>query len=123
MIIKNLYLGDIKDAETGKYNVILNLSESHIFRNNIICINIPMVDINTFKIEKYFSFTNLIIDNALQNNLKILVNCHMGISRSSTIVIKYLMTKLNINRNKAFEYVKKKRNIIYPNDGFWKKLI
>ena len=121
-IIPNLFLGNINDAKTGKYDIILNVSEIPISRNKIRCINIPMIDDEKFRIDKYFKITNSIIDNALNNNLKILVNCHMGISRSATIVIHFLMKKFNINKNMAYSYVKKKRNIIYPNEGFWKQL-
>lgn len=121
-IIPNLFLGDIKDARNGKYDVILNVSETPISRKNIRCINIPMIDDEKFMIDKYFKITDSIINNAIQNKLKILVNCHMGISRSSTIVIHFLMKKFNINKNIAYNYVKNKRNIIYPNEGFWKQL-
>lgn len=121
-ILNNLFLGDINDAKNGKYDIILNVSEIPISRNKIRCINIPMIDDEKFKINNYFKITDSIIDNALNNNLKILVNCHMGISRSSTIVLHFLMKKFNVNKNVAYSFVKKKRNIIYPNNGFWKQL-
>jgi protein-tyrosine phosphatase len=54
---------------------------------------------------------------------KVLVHCHAGVSRSSTIVISYLMRKyINFSLNDALKFVKSKRPIIKPNKGFMKQL-
>lgn len=42
----------------------------------------------------------------------------MGISRSASVVIAYVMKAYNWSLEKAFEFVKKKRNCIRPNPGF-----
>lgn len=121
-ITDKIYLGNIKDAKKKKYDVILNLSEEPLSREDIICINMPMVDDPKFNIKKYLPITNNIIYTCLQNNKKLLINCHMGISRSSTILIYFLMTHCNMTRQDAYDYVKSKRHIIDPNPGFWKIL-
>lgn len=41
-----------------------------------------------------------------------------GISRSVSVVIGYLMSEKNMSYEEAIEYVKKKRPISDPNDGF-----
>ena len=46
----------------------------------------------------------------------------MGISRSASVVISYLMFKNKWNYLKSFEFVKKKRNQIDPNSGFVEQL-
>lgn len=42
----------------------------------------------------------------------------MGISRSATIVIAYLMFAEKLHINKAFNFVKERRSMIDPNEGF-----
>lgn len=51
-------------------------------------------------------------------NMKVLVHCMWGMSRSATCVIYLLMSKYNIDFTKAFMYVKNKRPVIQPNKGF-----
>ncbi|XP_014615161.1 PREDICTED: dual specificity phosphatase DUPD1 [Polistes canadensis] len=46
----------------------------------------------------------------------------IGVSRSPTIVISYLMTLENISYDEAYEKVKSKRNCIKPNSGFVNQL-
>ena len=46
----------------------------------------------------------------------------MGISRSPSIVISYLMFKNKWNFKKTFNYVKNKRPEIQPNSGFVEQL-
>lgn len=53
---------------------------------------------------------------------KILVHCQVGISRSATIVLAYLMLKQNMTLVEAIKKVKDERGI-YPNQGFLRQLI
>ena len=53
----------------------------------------------------------------------VLVNCAAGISRSSTIVIAYIMKYYKADLKKAFSFVKKKRNQICPNKKFMECLL
>jgi protein phosphatase slingshot len=46
----------------------------------------------------------------------------MGISRSASVVIAYVMKAKNWNLNKALTFVKNKRNCIKPNENFLKQL-
>src|SRR5579883_1314819 len=45
------------------------------------------------EIWKYFKACNTIIQDVVDRNEKILVHCNAGISRSSTIIISYLMNR------------------------------
>jgi dual specificity phosphatase 12 len=80
----------------------------HIYLSDIPCENIS----------KYFNETYNFIEQDIT-----LVHCFAGISRSSTIVIAYLMKKYKITYNQAYEYVKNKRPIIMPNNGFTNQLL
>ena len=42
----------------------------------------------------------------------------MGISRSATVVIAYLIAKKGMKFNEALEFVQSKREIVDPNGGF-----
>ncbi len=63
------------------------------------------------------------IELARVNNSKVLVHCQAGISRSPTIVIAYLMKKLNISMDDAYNRVREKRSIIAPNLIFMSQLM
>lgn len=53
-----------------------------------------------------------------QANGKVLVHCRMGISRSATLCIAYLMKKRGFCLEDACRYVAHVRPFIHPNDGF-----
>jgi len=59
------------------------------------------------------------IDSSVNN---IYIHCVMGISRSPSIVISYLMYKEKKKYEDAYDFVKKKRNVICPNSGFQEQL-
>eukprot|EP01084_Bolivina_argentea_P292770 503413_1 len=93
---------------------------------NIKYFQIPVADTQTQQIVEYFiKVIDFIIDAFSTNNDKnrILCHCQAGISRSSTIVIAYLMYSNQISMVNALQYVKSKRNIICPNTGFSKQLL
>ena len=58
------------------------------------------------------------ITDALQSGGVILVHCLAGVSRSSSCVIAYLMTKMQIDFETALAMVKAKRKKANPNDAF-----
>ncbi|XP_072031752.1 dual specificity protein phosphatase 10-like [Amphiura filiformis] len=64
--------------------------------------------------EEAFEF----IEEARLNGKKVLLHCHAGISRSSTLAIAYIMKTRNWNMMKAYHFVKDKRSIIGPNVNF-----
>ena len=63
------------------------------------------------------------IDRSRENNSSVLVHCVQGISRSSTIVIAYLMTRESMSLQEAYKHVKDRRSLIRPNKGFLRALM
>jgi protein-tyrosine phosphatase len=74
------------------------------------------------KISQYFFDVYSIIRKSLSENKKVMVHCAAGMSRSPTLVIAYLMIENGWGFNEAFKYVKNRRDIVDPNDGFVKQL-
>lgn len=52
----------------------------------------------------------------------VLVHCKMGISRSGSTVIAYAMKQQHWTLDVALAYVRERRSIVNPNDGFMKQL-
>lgn len=82
------------------------------------------------KIDKYFDECVDSIHNHIKGGKKVYVHCYHGMSRSASIVIPYLMkygimldqdkfdNSIINSFSKSSDYVKGKRPIINPNDGF-----
>ena len=51
-----------------------------------------------------------------------LIHCNLGISRSSSVAISYIMSKYGLCLHSAFKYVKDKRIQIAPNYSFFRQL-
>lgn len=75
----------------------------------------PLQDINANGI--LFHLVKL-IDTYINCNKQVLVNCWAGVSRSTTIVLAYLIYKNKWSVQDALSFVRSKRPIVNPNYGF-----
>lgn len=82
---------------------------------------LKLLDVAQTNIAMYFSEVAEFIDEALQSGGKVLVNCLMGMSRSSTCVLAYLMLRQNMTAVEALTSVRRFREV-RPNDGFLRQL-
>ncbi|KAL0175932.1 hypothetical protein M9458_028262, partial [Cirrhinus mrigala] len=57
-----------------------------------------------------------------KNGQAILVHCKMGVSRSASTVIAYLMKQQGWALDHALNHVRERRPIVQPNEGFLKQL-
>ena len=130
-ILKFLYLGnykhssDNKELKKLKINYILNCAiECHNYNlpKNVKELHLKVIDIDTFEILYYFDIANEFINKCKLMGGICLVHCKLGVSRSTTFVIAYLMKYANLTTDEAFEFVKNKRSSIKPNDGFMRQL-
>ena len=76
-----------------------------------------------FKILPYLERATSFINQAKVNNGIILVHCQMGISRSTSCVIAYMIKYMGYTAMNALEFIKKKRPIVMPNFGFLNQLM
>lgn len=130
LIISDLYLCSQFEATNFCNNktadIIINaaIEVHHPIIPNMTIVNLNWNDIPSQEINNNNTLFRVIdmIDSYLTNNQKVVVNCYAGISRSSSIVIAYIMYKYKLTLQEAYQYVKSKRAIVEPNSGFMKQL-
>lgn len=125
-IIENeLYLGGMGYAKCKDF-----LKEKGI--ENILCVGYKLFDLYpndfNYKIIEIEDDKNEYILPYLYPALMFMsekttyVHCQMGISRSASFVIAYVMAKYKMKYEKAYEFVQEKREFIDPNEGFVEQL-
>lgn len=83
---------------------------------------VPAIDIPDFKLDKFFDDCFDWIHQQRLAGRNVLVHCAAGVSRSSTIVIGYLMRTERWDLAKTVKLVKGKRPCVSPNTGFFTQL-
>jgi len=92
---------------------------------------IELADEVSVPIHEHFGEAFEFLDAARAANSRVLVHCQEGISRSSTILIAYLMSRHGMDDSAsaaamtlhaAYSWVKAQRKQIFPNLGFWRQL-
>ncbi|KAG5892429.1 hypothetical protein JTB14_003365 [Gonioctena quinquepunctata] len=81
------------------------------------CLDIPETDI-TQVLRECVPY----IEKAAKQRSNLLVHCNAGVSRSSSVVIGYLIMNKNYGYSQAYDIVKTVRSCIKPNVGFEKQL-
>ena len=129
-VIDGVYIGSQNAAfnheglNECKITHILNVATGikNAFPEQYNYLNIELLDVPETNISKVFTQTNEFIQQALNNNGRILVHCNAGISRSSSIILAYLIGIHRMKYDDAFQLLKTARSNIRPNDGFVKQL-
>ncbi|KAM6986443.1 dual specificity protein phosphatase 26 [Aplochiton taeniatus] len=130
----NLYIGDQEIAsdrkELAKLGIthILNCAQSkwrggaeYYAGMDITYQGIEAHDSPTFDMSVNFYPAAEFIHKALSSRGKVLVHCAVGVSRSATLVLAYLMIRQNLTLVEAIKTVKDHRGVI-PNRGFLRQL-
>jgi dual specificity phosphatase 12 len=81
-------------------------------------LNLNLIDSYQEEIINKFNESNKFIEESIKNNEKILVHCICGVSRSSTLVIAYLLSKKIGTVDNIKNMLKEKRDIVNPIDTF-----
>ncbi|XP_063346984.1 dual specificity protein phosphatase 13A-like isoform X1 [Pelmatolapia mariae] len=133
----NLYIGNVAVAQNKK--TLHKLSITHVlnaahskqgsigdqsfYGNTCVYFGIPGEDSEDFDLSQYFKPATDFIHKALMSkDGKVLVHCIMGVSRSATLVIAYLMLWQRLTLRDALKHVVQKR-AIYPNRNFLSLLL
>ncbi|RVE68494.1 hypothetical protein OJAV_G00091980 [Oryzias javanicus] len=130
-----LYIGDqhsaenLADLSSHRFTHILNAAHSgrkgkpeFYERMNVTYMGIEARDSCEYDMSVSFQTAADFIHRALNRGGKVLVHCHVGVSRSATLVLAYLMLKQNLTLVEAICTVKDSRGVI-PNRGFLRQLI
>ncbi|KAJ1347255.1 hypothetical protein KIN20_002273 [Parelaphostrongylus tenuis] len=86
-------------------------------------LHIPVLDDESTDLSPYFTVVFKEIDSARKSLGRVLLLCAMGISRSATFAISYLMCIEKMSLHDAYKHVQYCRNIICPNVGFFQQMI
>lgn len=84
--------------------------------------NVRVDDDDSTEMLQHWDKTYRYIYTAMKEGSKVLVHCKMGISRSASVVIAYVMKAKNWSLAKSIQFVKSKRPCIKPNENFLKQL-
>mmetsp|Transcript_20654 Transcript_20654/g.22999 ORF Transcript_20654/g.22999 Transcript_20654/m.22999 type:complete len:151 (+) Transcript_20654:23-475(+) len=131
LISDNLYLGDYTSAcdqdilDTRGITHILTVGSylSPKFLEKYKYKILEIDDSDETDIKQFFEEGIEFINEALNSDGAILIHCMAGISRSATMTIAYLMNTNQWKYRQALIYVRGKRLIIDPNQGFEDQLI
>jgi protein tyrosine phosphatase len=125
-VLKKYNIKAIITIETHrKSNEILDYYKE----NNIDYLFLYLYDLPSEDISKYFDISFAFIDKHIKKGENVLVHCMAGISRSSTLILNYLIRKYyerynysskcsNCIVNYFLQLCRLKRPIINPNPGF-----
>ncbi|RLN51509.1 hypothetical protein BBJ29_002273 [Phytophthora kernoviae] len=91
--------------------------------DNVEYLDVAIKDNVDVDIAQEFGPTIEFIQNAAEQNGRVLIHCVQGVSRSSTIVIWYVMLETKCTLSAAYSHVLKCRPLIFPNRGFMAQLI
>ena len=125
-----LYLGsyqnacNLKDLKDLKINYILNCAAECQNKNypDIDYYQVKINDFPNFNISLFFKKTNEFINKAKLLGKNILIHCQLGISRSTTCLIAYMIKYMGYTTISALQFIKNKRPHIMPNFGFLQQL-
>jgi len=128
-ITENLILGseyDAQDPEIYKKfkitKVLTIMSDNFTLPDSIKSIlkpeNIKFIKLNDTTCSDISTYFREAIEFMETEGDICLVHCRAGISRSSTLIMAYLMEKNSWSLNEAFTFTKSKRSCVAPNFGF-----
>jgi len=125
----DIFIGNFEGAcsyelcQKNNIAAIMNLSTKTLRKHpNITYYAFPIGDLPSEDILSLFKMTCNIIEAHLQAGQNILVNCNMGVSRSTTIVLAYIMKKTKMELAAALALCRSFRACCNPNPGFIKQL-
>uniref|UniRef100_A0A2K5UMJ2 Dual specificity protein phosphatase n=1 Tax=Macaca fascicularis TaxID=9541 RepID=A0A2K5UMJ2_MACFA len=132
----NLFIGDAATAnnrfELWKLGITHVLNAAHgglycqggpdFYGSSVSYLGVPAHDLPDFDISAYFSSAADFIHRALNTpGAKVLVHCAVGVSRSATLVLAYLMLHQRLSLRQAVITVRQHR-WVFPNRGFLHQL-
>ncbi|KAM8852648.1 dual specificity protein phosphatase 19-like isoform 1-T2 [Synchiropus picturatus] len=115
---------DVDALQKYKVSHILNVAcgVSNLFPDQFVYKTLQILDLPETDITCHLEECSLFIDQAQEQGGVVLVHCNAGVSRSSSIVIGYLMLREGLSFDDAYAQVKRARPAARPNPGFYQQL-
>ncbi|XP_053188417.1 dual specificity protein phosphatase 19-like [Scomber japonicus] len=115
---------DTDTLQRYKVSHVLNVAYgvANLFPDQLVYKTLQILDLPETDITSYFGECSAFIDEAREKDGVVLVHCNAGVSRSSSIVIGYLMLKEGLSFDDAYGQVKLARPSTRPNPGFYQQL-
>jgi hypothetical protein len=132
MIIPDLlFLGSCMAAhslpflKTTRIRAVLNVTADVEMLHETFCphVRIPVADRYSENIRRYFDIGVGFIHQHTEVGNTVLVHCAQGISRSSTIVIAYLIKQKRMSLRESLGFLRSSRPQVAPNIGFLRCLL
>ena len=129
-IVPGIYLGNVISCY-NKHHLrrigvthVLSILEfeppyPHLFNYKVI--KVP--DLVSTDLYSHFEECSTFMDEAFRSGNGCLIHCAAGISRSVTMVTAWIMKTYRLYYQDAIEYVRSKRPVASPNDGFVEQLL
>jgi hypothetical protein len=130
-IIRYLFLGSQKKVcnenwlAANNIKTVVNATDDPMceYTSEIKYVMLNMIDHPDQNIIPYLEEIAKLIDRAIWQKTGILIHCHMGISRSASLVWYWLATrKYGGNVRDALKFMEAKRWIVNPNSGFKRQI-
>ncbi|XP_056148054.1 dual specificity protein phosphatase 19-like [Lampris incognitus] len=115
---------DIDTLQRYKVSHVLNVAYgvANLFPDQFAYKTLNILDVPDTDITSYLEECCSFIDQALKQSGVVLVHCNAGVSRSSSIVMGYLMLRDGLSFDDAYRHVKQARPSVCPNPGFYQQL-
>uniref|UniRef100_A0A3P8T8K9 Dual specificity phosphatase 19b n=1 Tax=Amphiprion percula TaxID=161767 RepID=A0A3P8T8K9_AMPPE len=115
---------DVDTLQRFKVSHVLNVAYrvSNLLPDQLVYKTLQILDLPDTDITSYLDECSSFIDQARDQDGVVLVHCNAGVSRSSSIVIGYLMLREELSFDDAYDQVKQARPSIRPNPGFYQQL-
>lgn len=129
-ITDNLFLtsiGGMTQENFEKYQIrcVINatVEAPNLRKKGIETIRVPVDDSPNDDIEEFFDLVADKINERTLLNINICVHCVAGVSRSTSLVLAYLMKYQKMDLHSAFSFTHAKRPVVRPNNGFFHQLL
>nr|XP_020664145.1 dual specificity protein phosphatase 22-A-like [Pogona vitticeps]XP_020664146.1 dual specificity protein phosphatase 22-A-like [Pogona vitticeps] len=128
-VVKGLYLGNIRDSEDRENLVKHGITHILSVHNNAkpvlddmtyLCISAS--DSSNQNLIQYFKECIKFIHECRLNGGGCLIHCLAGVSRSTTVLVAYLMTVTNLGWEECLAATRAVRSYVSPNFGFQEQL-
>lgn len=129
-IIDNLYLTSVYGAsreniQARGVTLLINSAQELPKQEipGVESVKLFLDDVSHANIQIYFDRMADKMNDHLSRGGRVLVHCMMGVSRSTSLILAYLMKYKHMSLKSAYELVSMRRPIIRPNPGFWRQLL